>query len=490
MSKPSKLSKTKETKETKEKKAKNETVYLDLGNGLLEVKEYETALLYFEKAVKQDPKSDQALFGIACCQYELNLGIEKVLHNITNALKLNPAAQYFDFAAMAFFISGNHEVALRYQIQANNLSSTYQSLSNLSDMYKKLGHIKKAMDIAEYMVIASPYNLDSVLHCAALLLLQGEYEKGWALWEYRRKRKFLCRTYKKPYWDGSDLTGKTIFLYCEQGFGDTIQFVRFVPLVKQNYENVKIIFEFTPPIKDLLSQISCADETIMFADNSDNSILNKEFDYHCSILSLPHYLKNTLEYIPYPDGYLEADRVKEARWKSLLNTKLLKVGIVWHGSTTVDDRRNIPLREFIPLLYLEDIQFYSLQLGEASKQIKGNGLEEKIIDYTDEFIDFSDTAAFIKNLDLVIGVDTSVIHLSGALGKTTWLMSRMDGCWRWMSDREDSPWYSSVSIYRQKTWLGWSHVFDKIKLDLVGKEIRSRPSDHKDHKPQKPHRHY
>ena len=445
--------------------------HLELGYAYLKLKDYVKALSQFENAVAISTQSDRAFYGLACCHAELH-GTTAALPFINNALKINPTAQYLDFAAVTYFMLGNYEVALKYQLQAHGLDGSYQSYSNLSDMLKKLGHWQEYYQMAVEMLRLHPDKVEAHQNLAFLLLLTGNYAKGWEEFEWRRKLRGYFRIYSKPFWDGTDLTNKTIFLYGEQGFGDIIQFVRFVPVLKQKYENLRIILECTPPLTALFSQLDVEELRTRPMDKKWNLDVVENFDVHCSILSLPLLLNNTLETIPERMGYLKADKDKVEKWRQ--NTDNYKIGLVWHGQavggTAVDTRRNIPLREFSGFFDLEGVQFYSLQKGEAAKHIKAEGLETKILDYTEEFHDFSDTAAFIENLDLVIGVDTAVIHLAGALGKPTWLLNRMDGCWRWMANRGDSPWYSSVSIYRQTSWLDWSSVFEQIATRLKNRE--------------------
>jgi tetratricopeptide (TPR) repeat protein len=442
---------------------------LELGSAYLGLKDHERAFASFEKALAMDSGSDSALYGLACCAMELH-GPSQALSFIDRALRINPSAQYFDFAAMAHFMLGRRDVALKYQRQAHMLEGSFHSLSNLADMQKKLGLFTEALDTAGLMLQAQPESVEAHQLASFLHLICGDYEKGWKEFDWRRKLNGYFRIYSRPYWDGTqDLSGKTLFLYGEQGFGDIIQFMRFVPVLKTRHNNLKIILELSPPLASLFSGLGVDEIRIRPLDQKWNVDVREDFDFHCSVLSLPLHLGSTLDSIPFSQGYLHADREKKKAWKEKTGEGF-NVGIVWHGQaegrTKVDNRRNIPLRQFFPLLDVKGARFFSLQKGEASSQIKGEGLEERIEDFTEGFCDFSDTAAFISNLDLVIGVDTAVIHLAGALGKPVWLLNRMDGCWRWMHERGDSPWYFSMRIFRQKSWLGWEPVFEKAAAAL------------------------
>ena len=450
--------------------------YLELGTARQGLKQYDKAIICFEKAITLDATSDRAMYGLAVCHSELK-DVESALPFITSALQIKPTAQYFDFAAVSYFMLGDYKTALKYQEQAYAFDQSYQSLSNLCDMYKKLGKTTKAFQTMREMFQVSPNSVEAHQHAAFLLLYTGCYEEGWKEYEWRRKCVGFFRIYSKPFWDGlEDLSGKTLFLYGEQGFGDILQCIRFVPILKHRFERLTIILECTPPLAKLFSKLDSVDEIrVRPMDQKWNVDVLENFDFHCSILSLPNHLNNTVDDVPYSSRYLHTDADKVKKWKGVLRNTF-NVGLVWHGQaiggTEVDSRRNIPLRNFMKIFDIEGTTFYSLQKGEASRQIVAEGLEEKILDYTNEFHDFSDTAAFVENLDLVIGVDTAVIHLAGGLGKPTWLLNRMDGCWRWGDPNEPAfrgngtIWYDSVRIFRQNSWLKWEDTLEEVYFKL------------------------
>lgn len=267
-------------------------------------------------------------------------------------------------------------------------------------------------------------------------------------------------------WRGEDITGRTILLYAEQGLGDTLQFVRYVPMVAAR--GCHVLLEVQPALVRLLHTIPGVTQIVARGDTLP------PFDVHCPLLSLPRAFSTRLETIPAAIPYLHADPAATAGWLAkLLNKGGLRVGLVWSGSPHNDDagahkldrRRSIPLAEFAPLSDLPGVVLVSLQQHDP-EHTGTRPLVLPLIDPMADVVDFADTAALTVNLDLVIAVDTSVAHLAGGLGKPVWMLSRYDGCWRWLHGRDDSPWYPNMRIYRQTRPRDWSAVIARIHHDL------------------------
>jgi hypothetical protein len=311
---------------------------------------------------------------------------------------------------------------------------------------------------------------------ALLLLSLQNFETGWKLFEWRWKSvlKDSYRDFKQPLWTGAEsLKGKTILLHAEQGLGDTIQFCRYVPLVKKL--GAKVLLEVPKSLNTLFEDLEGVD---IFHERSNQL---PDFDYHCPLLSLPLSFKTQLETIPYSGSYLKANKNKIDFWqKRIGNLTGLKVGLVWNGGFranqpelwSVNERRNIPLKMFAQKLNLLNVNYFSLQKGNpAESEIRGHEIEYwpsgNFFNFAEELVDFSDTAALISHMDLIIAVDTSTAHLAGALGKPTWILNRFDSCWRWFLDRDDSPWYESVKLYRQGEDRQWEPVLDRVARDLT-----------------------
>jgi tetratricopeptide (TPR) repeat protein len=295
-------------------------------------------------------------------------------------------------------------------------------------------------------------------------LLIGDFERGWQKHEWRWQADQLAnerRDFPQPLWLGSgELAGRTILLHAEQGFGDTLQFSRYVPLVAAR--GARVILEVQRPLQDLMGTLAGAAQVISRGEPPP------AFDLHCPLLSLPLALRTRLDTIPARMPYLAAPENKVRAWRDrLAGHAKPRIGLVWAGNprkelpncNRVDALRSMEFVQLAPLLEVSDCEFYSLQKGDdAVTQLRASTLRQHVIDWTDDLHDFSDTAALIENLDLIITVDTAVAHLAGALNKPIWLLNRYNTCWRWLLDREDSPWYPTARLFRQDASGTWDGV--------------------------------
>jgi tetratricopeptide (TPR) repeat protein len=305
-------------------------------------------------------------------------------------------------------------------------------------------------------------------HLGMLLLLLGHLREGFEEYRWRwhaanfpdKPPNLAC-----PQWEGEDLAGKTILVRCEQGYGDSLQFIRYViPLSRvagrvwvETDLSLVSLFRSIPGI-ELVTEGPAASEGI---------------DYHVPLLCLPRLFATELETIPAEVPYLSPAASRIDHWAQLLGPDdgRIKVGVVWAGNSCIQDddanamdlRRSIKLQQFAPLAGIPRVRFYSLQKGEPSAQAGHPPAGMDLIDLTGDLRDFEDTAALITHLDLVISVDTSVAHLAGALGKPVWLLNRFDTCWRWMLERDDSPWYPHLRQFRQPRLGDWSSVIDRVR---------------------------
>ena len=321
-----------------------------------------------------------------------------------------------------------------------------------------------------------------------LLLLRGDFERGWPLYEARLDARIHGASkifgasqggFHQPVWGGGPLDGRRILLRAEQGFGDTLQFVRYAPLVAQR--GGRVILECQPGLKSLLTSVENVSQIIERGEPLP------ALDLHCPMMSLPLAFGTRLATIPAGIPYLRADARKAAQWRGRLEQRenslgkgnapqrrALKIGLVWAGSTrpdqptatALDRRRSIALSRLAPLAAVPGTLFVSLQKGASAKQAQTPPEGMALADWTDELHDFSDTAALVEALDLVISVDTAVAHLAGALGKPVWLLNRFDTCWRWMLERGDSPWYPTLRQFRQPGFMEWDPVIAEVRGQL------------------------
>lgn len=300
---------------------------------------------------------------------------------------------------------------------------------------------------------------------ALLALYLGDFATGWPAFEWRwasahRLNIGEVRKFAQPLWLGNEsIAGKRLFIHSEQGLGDTIQFGRYAASCAA--QGATVILEAQKSLLSLLATLKGPTELLAKGANPP------PFDYQIPIMSLPLALKTTLNTVPASTSYLRADADRVAEWRELLGAKQRpRVGLVWSGNSnnTIDSRRSIALAEWIPHLPPE-FDYFCLQ--KDVRDADRFALESSdIFSFDDEWMDFKSTAALCECMDLVLTVDTSVLHLSGALGKRTWLLLSYVPDWRWMREREDTPWYPSVKLYRQTAPQDWTDVFARVAADL------------------------
>jgi len=313
-----------------------------------------------------------------------------------------------------------------------------------------------------------PTFADARFHKSFALLGLGRLEEGWREYEWRWRTREMAadlRGGSAPAWRGEPLRGRILYLHAEQGLGDTLQFCRYAPLIG---EGGRLVFEAPPSLKRLLTSLPLPDGARVIARGDPIP----PFDLHCALLSLPSILGTTLATIPADIPYLAADAAGVSRWRERLAPLAgLKVGLVWSGgqrpdqpgAAAIDRRRSVSLAAMAPLAQVPGVSFVSLQKGAPAAQAAAPPSGMTILDPSGELDDFADTAALVEALDLVISVDTAVAHLAGALGRPVWLLNRYDTCWRWLLDRDDSPWYPSLRQFRQPAPGQWRPVMEAVQ---------------------------
>ncbi|MDR3733957.1 MAG: tetratricopeptide repeat protein [Acidobacteriaceae bacterium] len=281
-------------------------------------------------------------------------------------------------------------------------------------------------------------------------LMIGDYAAGWPDYEGRIALVFGDEL-SKPRWNGEYLAGKTVLVQAEQGLGDTLQFLRYVPLVTAR--GGRVVLAIQRQLVSLLKDFSCVEELVAIGDPLPS------FDCWIPLLSLPLVFATTLETIPGPKAYLRADPKQVARWRQRLGDGI-RVGLVWAGSPGVGTlrQRTCSLDALAPLLDVPGIRWFSLQKGPHAADLAQRGWQDRVTDLDPLIDNFADTAAIIANLDLVVSVDTSVAHLTGALGQPCWVLLKFAPDWRWMLNRTDSPWYPSLRLFRQPRPGDWAAV--------------------------------
>ncbi|MGQ9365554.1 tetratricopeptide repeat protein [Azospirillum sp. ST 5-10] len=328
-----------------------------------------------------------------------------------------------------------------------------------------------AVACLERAVARDPRHVQAQWHLSLALLALGDFERGWPKYEWRwllASMRPSLRRFAQPAWRGEPLEGRRILLHGEQGLGDCLQFVRYAPLVAE--AGGRVILDVPAPLVRLFSGLPGVEAVVATGTPPP------EADLHAPLLSLPQALGTRLATVPARVPYLRADPALAEAWRARLAAAPgLRVGLVWAGNPrtelpsahAIDRRRSMTLAQLAPLAGIPGVRFYSLQKdGEAAKQAKAPPAGMDLVDPMGGVADFADTAALVANLDLVIGVDTSVIHLAGALGRPVWVLSRFGGCWRWLLDREDSPWYPTLRLFHQRAPGDWAEVVDRVAAAL------------------------
>ncbi len=334
---------------------------------------------------------------------------------------------------------------------------------NLGSALKEAGRIEPAMVQLRRAVELKPDFYEASYSIALTQLLQGNWTEGWRGYELRWKcASFRSprRDFIQPMWDGADPQGRTILLHSEQGFGDTIQFVSLATLVAGR--GAKVIVVCQPELRRLVSTVAGVDRVMGW----DEPLA--DFDLHCPLLSLPYLLGLKLEQLPVAMAYVSAPAPDVEKWRQKLLDfpGVLKVGLCWSGGPHPRSR-SIPLAAMTSLADVAGTRFFSLQRGEHSAEDRAAREALKLVDYTDQLNDFADTAGLIANLDLVISVDTAVAHLAGAMQKPVYMLLKFMPDFRWMLDREDSPWYPTMRLFRQAKAGDWGGVVQSVKEALV-----------------------
>jgi tetratricopeptide (TPR) repeat protein len=392
------------------------------------------------------------------------------------ALHLRPdyAEAHYNLALL-FAKSGKTYDAIAAYQQALSLKPDYvEAHVNLGNALRLTGQMDEALASFGEALRRNPNSPSAHWNRALVLLSRGNFDEGWPEYEWRwAQHSFARRHFAQPLWDGSDLSGKTIFLYAEQGLGDTLHFIRYAPLVKQR--GGKVIVECQPQLLQLLSEFPGVE--CLVAHGSPLP----QFDIQAPLLSIPGILHTTLGTIPSSIPYFHADAKLIERWRRELESRdRFRIGIAWQGNAANpgDSHRSIPLAHFAILARIPGVRLISLQKGPGTQQLNSIAESIPVLDLASRLDEtsgaFMDTAAVMMNLDLVITSDTAVAHLAGALGVPVWVALAFASDWRWLLQREDSPWYPTMRLFRQVRFGDWRDVFERIAEVLVNLTQKAR----------------
>jgi tetratricopeptide (TPR) repeat protein len=399
---------------------------------LNELKRYDEALQSYDRALVLRPNHAEALYNRGNCLHELHR-YDEALESYDRALAVRP--------------------------------DDARTFNNRGKVLKELTRYDEALASNDRALALEPDNITAHRNAASLRLVTGDFSRGWPEYEWRWKKEAMAlakRNFPQPLWLGEQAIGdKTILLHSEQGFGDTIQFCRYVPLVAAR--GARVILDVQRPLQGLMGSLAGAPQIIATGDPLP------DFDLHCPLLSLPLAFKTRLETIPSGAPYLLAPSQAVMDWDRRIGAERRpRIGLAWSGNAVHErDRdRSMSLRAFLSILDIE-ATFVSLQKDVRADDATVLDERGDILRLGDQLGDFSDTAALISQLDLVISVDTSVAHLAGALGKPVWVLLSYIPEWRWLLDRGDSPWYPTARLFRQNHTRTWDTVIIRVRAALL-----------------------
>jgi tetratricopeptide (TPR) repeat protein len=415
--------------------------------------------------------------------------LDKAIACYRQAIRRRPNfAEAHNNLGVALHKQGKYDEAVAHYRRALELKPDYPDAHyNLGAVLVDQGQLDEGVASYERALWLKPDYGEAHLGRAQAWLQMGDFQRGWPEFEWRwRCKAFPPRPFPQPVWDGSSLEGRTILLHAEQGLGDTLQFIRYAPLVKQRAgQRGQVIVECQEELLPLLATCAGIDRLVARggALPSPSAQALPPFDTHAPLMSLPRILQAaspSLMTIPAEVPYVTADPELVDQWRRHLGSiPVFKIGIAWQGNPdhSNDRHRSIPLLRFAPLAQLERVQLFSLQKGPGTEQLIKMAEQLAITDLGSQFQTFQDTAAVLKNLDLVITVDSAVAHCAGALAVPAWVLLPYATDWRWLLHREDNPWYPTLRLFRQKQPGNWDEVLERVaQAILVQVEMQCRPA--------------
>jgi len=461
-------------------------VHNNLGNALLSQGKLEEAVTFYHQALRIRPESPEAHNNLGNALLEQGKS-DQAVACYRHALRLRPNfAETCNSLGIALQLQDKLDEAIGCFMDALRLKPSFAAAwTNLANLRRDQGRFDEALAGFEQALRHDPGRAEIHHNRALLWLLLGNWSQGWPEFEWRWQTKDFPRyAFRQPRWDGSPLAGRTILLVAEQGLGDTLQFIRYVPLIQQRGGRVILLCQ--APLQRLL--VDCWGRAQVVAQGAPLP----EFDVYAPLVSLPGILGTSPTNVPTDVPYLHADAKLVEHWKSRksevgsrkseemhltsdfrLPTSDFLVGIAWQGKPTYrhDRQRSIPLKHFARLAEVPGVQLISLQKGPGAEQLSALAGQIPVLDvgtHLDEASGaFMDTAAIMKNLDLVISSDTAIGHLAGALSVPVWVALPVAPDWRWLLQREDSPWYPTMRLFRQARYGDWDEVFQRMAKALV-----------------------
>lgn len=431
--------------------------------------QFEAALACYDRAIAARPDFIGAFRNRGIVAQALGR-YEAAIQDFQHCLEVNPNnLDVIGVTAFCWHSLGRFDIALPYYQHLRRLKpGDVECRYNEGAALYALGRIEEARQAYEEVVRIQPQHPGATLGLGFVKLIHGDYAAGWAFYKRHPARVAddARRGFRQPEWVGDvPLAGKRLLILPEDGLGETLHFCRYALMAEA--QGAKVFLVVPRPLLRLACRLSPGISVIPVGDPFP------DFDLHCSVMSLMLGFKTTLETVPAHVPYLSAFPEDVARWAGRFASadrrhKKPRVGIVWAGAVgkPYDRFRSLSLKALEPILLLPEIDFYSLQKAENAPEVLAELREgpwrDRVVDWTDELQDFADTAAFVMHLDLVITVDTAMVHLAGALGKPVWMLDRLNNCWRWVKGRTDNPWYPTLRIFRQECLGAWDEPVRRV----------------------------
>ncbi len=455
----------------------NSKAYNNLGTVYYAQENYTDAEEVFRQALALDSNSVQAVYNLGLVRHEQG-EFEEAARMFDQALShiqqwpsalVNKANALYKLCRFA-------EAITAYEKAIELYPGYVAAHLNLASTYRRMCLLDEAAVCFDRAIALCPDSASAHFGKSLVLLKAGRMREGWRHYEWRFE---VTGNHFNPHpdlyhpeWKGQPIDDRTLMVIGEQGLGDIIHFVRYLRFLRGKCR--RIVLACAPSLISLLEGLEEIDE---FVDRSRPWSVS--CDYYIHLLSLPRIFDTSPENIPCDVPYLFADENKTAYWRNRLSTDQFNVGLVWGGNPeqAENEYRSCPLSVLERLGDIDGVRYYSLQKGAGAEQLKTEGNALNITDFTDELDDFSDTAALVKALDLVITVDTSVAHLAGAVNAPVWTMLWFAHCWRYLQNRIDSPWYPSMRLFRQPSIGDWPSVVDEVATELIKLVARQKKSD-------------
>jgi tetratricopeptide (TPR) repeat protein len=432
--------------------------WFNLGNAVRACGNPGASIQYFQQALALRPNWPDARNNLGVALMESGQPDQAEAH-FRAALSERPVFAEIQYnLANSLRLQNRMEPAIAAYQRAVQLRPGHaESWIYLAAVCRSAGRLDEAIAAGRKAVELAPDRAVVHYDLGTALIRRGDFVEGWPHYDWRWKvESFVMgsRDYPQPIWDSGELNGRRILLYPEQGFGDVLQFCRYVPMVAKL--GGKVVLESFGELGRLLSNLQGVEKLI-----PQNATV-ADVDLHCPLLSLPGKFRTTLQTIPKSESYLQADPNLIAQWHKRFpeNESRLKVGLIWRGRPNPDPNRSIPPDRLAPLAGIPGVWFCSLQTGQPPQ------LPFPMMDWTADIKDFADTAAIMANLDLIVTIDTAAAHLAGALGKRTFCMLKFLPDWRWAGEGDQSLWYPTVKLFRQARDGDWDSVVQQISNEL------------------------